>query len=188
MKKFAVVILGLLLSINSAFATRYVTQTYPAPNAAYNYNPSIYNRNFQNLNAARLSEVEQSFYGRTYETQNPNTRMNRLEKSVFNRTYPNLPFDQRMNNLIMNYNNNSTNNYAGNFSQVSSRTGKLNNLINGLNGMFYGVPTGITPQVQPYFGTGSDPNWGRQSSYYGSKGWRTYNESVGGGTGIRILD
>lgn len=183
MKKITAFIFGVLLTVNSAFATRYVTQTYTTPN--YNYNPSVYNQaNLYNMNNAKLSEVEQSIYGRTYEHQNPNTRLNRLEKSVFNKTYPSSSFDQRMNNLIMNYNNN----YQNNYSQVSSRTGKINNLINGLNGMFYGAPTGFTPQIQPYNDYGSDSNWGRQSQYYGNNGWRVRNQNVGGGVGIRLID
>lgn len=180
MKKISILILGILLSINTVFATRYVTTTTTTPN----YNPSIYNRNTYGLSSARLSDMEYSIFGRTYENQNANARLNRLEKSLFNRTYSMVPYDERMNNLIMQYNNSFQNNYA----QVSSRTGKLNNLINNLNGMFYGTPTGITPQVQPYFGYGNNPNWGRQSSYSGRNGWRTFNENIGGGVGIKLLD
>lgn len=183
MRKFSILVFGLLLSINGAFATRYVTHTYQTPN----YNPSIYNQaNVQDMNNTKLSQVEQSLYGRTFESQNPNARLNRLEESVFSRTYPNVPFDQRMNNLIMHYNNNFQNNY----SQVSNKSSKIDNLINGLSNMFYGVPTGMTPQVQPYYDDYNSPDsgWGRSSSYYGRNGWRVNNRSLGGGTGIRLID
>lgn len=183
MKNLLVLILGLFLSLNTAFATRYVTQTYTTPNYNnYNYNPSVYNQaNLYDVNSARLSEVEQSLYGRTYENQNSNVRLNRLEKSVFNKTYPASPFEQRMNNLIMNYNNN----YQNNYSQISTRGNKINNLINGLNGMFYGTPTGFTPQIQPF---GMQPNWGHRTDYVGSNGWARRNYNVGSGMGVRIID
>ena len=124
------------------------------------------------FNNSRLSEVELSLYGRTYESQTPEVRLSRLEKSVFNKTFPAVPFDERINN----------------FSRISNKTGKINNLINGLNSIFYGTPTGMTPPVQPYYGYGSNPDWGRQSSYYGNKGWRVNNEQLGSGFGIKILD
>lgn len=188
MKNFAILFLLILLSANTCFATRYITTTSPAPNV-YNYNPNIYNNNnnMYGFNNSRLSEVELSLYGRTYESQTPEVRLSRLEKSVFNKTFPAVPFDERINNLIMNYNNNY-NNYNNNFSRISNKTGKINNLINGLNSIFYGTPTGMTPPVQPYYGYGSNPDWGRQSSYYGNKGWRVNNEQLGSGFGIKILD
>lgn len=179
MKKFYLIFFALLLSVNSCFATRYVTQNNITPN----YNPNIYNQNYYDASGFnRLSQFEQSFYGRTYSNQNPNTRLSRLERSVFNRTYSNLPFDERMNNLIMNYNNN----YNSNYSKVSSKSRKINNFMNGLSNIFYGMPTGMTPQIQPTYGI--DPNWGRQNQYYGRDGWRINNESIGSGMGVKILD
>ena len=85
MKNVFVLILGLIFSINTAFATRYVTHTYTTPkryNHAYNYNPNIYNHRIKrNFNPARLSDVERSLYGRTYDSQSSKARLNRLEKS-----------------------------------------------------------------------------------------------------------
>lgn len=183
MKNLSIVVLGLLLSINAAFATRYVTQTYTTPN--YNYNPNIYNQNTYDMNISRLAAVERSLYGRTFEKQNANTRLNRLEQSVFSRTYPNIPFDERMNNLIMNYNSN----YPNNYSQVSSKSRKIGNLINGLSNAFYGTPTGFTPQVQPVYGFGNtDPHYGHSSDYYGNRGWARNNYNIGSGMGIKLID
>ena len=191
MKNIFVLILGLIFSINTAFATRYVTHTYTTPkryNHRYNYNPGVYNHRINsNFNSARLADVERSLYGRTYDRQSSKARLNRLEKSVFHRTYPGMPLNQRMDNLIMNYNNS----YPNSFTRNTTRTGKLTNMINGLNNMFYGTPTGFTPQIQPYCGYGVSPNssdWGRQSSYSGNNGWAIHNEQVGSGVGIKILD
>ena len=158
MKNFYLIFFALLLSVNTCFATRYVTQNNITPN----YNPNIYNQNYYDASGFnRLSQFEQSFYGRTYS---------------------NLPFDERMNNLIMNYNNN----YNSNYSKVSSKSRKINNFMNGLSNIFYGMPTGMTPQIQPTYGI--DPNWGRQNQYYGRDGWRVNNESIGSGMGVKILD
>lgn len=192
MKNIIILSLCLLISTNMAFATRYVTHTYTTPkryNYGYNYNPSVYNHRInRNFNPSRLADVERSLYGRTYDKQSSKARLNRLEKSIFHRTYSGMPLNQRMDNLIMNYNNS----YPDSFTRNTTRTGKLTNMINGLNNMFYGTPTGLTPQVQPYFGFGTtSPNssdWGRQSSYYGNNGWAIRNEQIGSGVGVKILD
>ena len=203
MKKFLVILAGLLLSVNGAFATRYVTQTYPARN--YAYNPSVYNNgtynnnyngnynstynnsnynnsNYHNVNSNKLSQVEKSVYGRTYEGQSYENRLNRLEKSLFNRTYSNLPYDERINNLVVNYNNNYNNNSA----PVNNK--KWGGLLNTIGTMFVGSPTGLSPQVNPYWNDNFYAPNGRQTDYYGNNGWYHNNNQIGSGTGIHIID
>lgn len=180
MKKAFVVLAGVILSVNFAFATRYVTQTYPAPQ--YAYNPSIYNT-YGDVNTNRLSQVERSVYGRTYDGQSYENRLNRLEKSVFNRTYSALPLEQRINNLVVNYNN-SANTYP------QPITNKKSGLLNTIGTMLMGSPTGFTPQVNsnPYWNDNfSAPN-GRTTDYYGRHGWYHNNDQIGSGVGIKILD
>lgn len=189
MKKVLVILAGLVLSVNCVFATRYVTHTYPAKN--YAYNPSVYNNsynnnynntNYHNVNSNKLSQVERSIYGKTYESQSYENRLSRLEKSLFNRTYSNLPYEERINNLVVNYNNNY-NNYA---TPVNNK--KWGGLMSTLGTMLMGTPTGMTPQVNPYWdGDFSAPN-GRQTDYYGRNGWYHHNDQIGSGTGIHIID
>lgn len=179
MKKLLSVLAGVMLSVNFAFATRYVTQSYPMPD--YAYNPSVYNHNYQNINTNKLSQMEHSVFGRTYDGQSYENRLNRLERSVFNRTYSNLPFEERLDNLFVNYNNNYNNNYS---YPVNSKKG----LINTISTMLMGSPTGLSPQINPYWGSNPSAPNGRQYDYYGRDGWRHQNNNIGSGVGIKILD
>lgn len=184
MKKLLVIIAGLVLSVNGAFATRYVTTTaYPKTPA---YNPSVYNNGYRNINSDKIAQVEQSVYGRTYEGQSFDNRLKRLEKSLFNRTYSNLPYEERINNLVVNYNNNY-NNYNTNYTApvANSRGGGLLNL---LGTMLMGTPTGLSPQINPYWTSNPSAPNGRQTDYYGRNGWSHHNEQIGSGMGVHIID
>lgn len=185
MKKLLLILFGLVFCFEGVFAaTRHVVQNYPAPN--YNYfTADSSNPNYQNINNNKLAQVERSIFGRTFETQNANIRLNRLEKSVFNRTYPNMPFDERLNNLIVNYNNSYQDTYS---TTQTTKQKRLNGLTNTLGSMFFGMPTGMSPQVNPYWNSSFNAPNGRQTDYYGNRGWYHHNDQIGNGCGIHILD
>jgi len=57
----------------------------------------------------KISEAEKTILGRTYESQDLDSRLDRLEHSVFKKTYPKMSYEQRVNNLLKNYSNNNQN-------------------------------------------------------------------------------
>ncbi len=181
MKNILIIFALLVTTFAPVFAaTRYVTTQTPIRNNYYdgNYTAGDYNSN-------KLSDVEMSVYGRTYQNQNLNTRLNRLERTVFNRTYPNTSLEQRINNLIVNYNNNT------NVTPVNNSGGKWRNILDTVSSSFMGCPTGLTPPVNPYYSYGSNgygSNYGRYRDYYGTNGWFRNNRQFGTGTGVHIID
>lgn len=180
MKKFiiALVLCGTISPVSAAM--RYVTTQTPIQNNYYN-NYAV--RDYENN---KISDVEMSVYGRTYQNQNINLRLNRLEQTVFNRTFPNTNIEQRINNLIVNYNNNT------NTMPVNNNSGgKLKNIIDSVSSSFFGCPTGMTPPVNPYYSYGSNgygTDYGNYQDYYGNNGWFRNHNQVGNSTGIHILD
>ena len=94
--------------------------------AAYDYAKN----GFQPLLTAnsfdKVSQVEQTILGHTYDNQHISLRLNRLEQVLFNKTYPKHTYEQRINNIIMNYRNGS------NFSGLSKLEQKVfDNIYNG---------------------------------------------------------
>lgn len=61
-----------------------------------------------NFTYPKITQIEKTILGKTYEHQDLDLRLNRLEKSVFNKTYPSMSYDERVNNIIVNYNTNSS--------------------------------------------------------------------------------
>lgn len=57
-----------------------------------------------NISYSRISEIEQSLFGKTYQGQNIAARLSRIEKNLFNKTYPNSTNLQRLDNVVSNYN------------------------------------------------------------------------------------
>ncbi len=53
----------------------------------------------------RLSLVEKTVYGKTFEHQDLGLRLNRLEKSMFNQTYPTVAPKDRIDKLFISYKN-----------------------------------------------------------------------------------
>ncbi len=184
MKKILLVLFGLIFCIEGVYAgNRHILRTYQTPN--YNYFSPDNTQPLQNINSNKLTEIEQSIFGQSYEQQNSNTRINRLERSVFNRTYPNRPFDERLNNIIVNYNNS----YGGMYPQTGiPQQSRWQNLKSTLGTMMFGTTTGITPQVNPYWNRPYYAPNGRQTDYYGNRGWYHRNNQMGSGFGVKILD
>lgn len=179
MKKIFAVIALFALTCPVFAATRYVTTQTPIKNNYYN-NYAV--RDYENN---KISDVEMSVYGRTYQNQNINLRLNRLEQTVFNRTFPNSNIEQRINNLIVNYNNNT------NTMPVNNSNSKLKNIIDSVSSSFFGCPTGMTPPINPYYSYGSNgygTNYGNYQDYYGNNGWFRNNNQIGNSTGVHILD
>lgn len=149
MKKFFVILLGLVLSANGAFATRYVTTTtYPNRPA---YNPSIYNNPH-----------------RVYQRP-PHNNYGRYPRPIYDRPYDNPRYRNR-------------------YNSTSYKTRRVGGLLNSIGNMFIGSPTGVTPQVNPYWDSDfSAPN-GKQTDYAGRNGWIHTNEQIGSGMGVHIID
>lgn len=57
-----------------------------------------------NITYSRITEIEQSLYGRTYQGQNIANRLTRIERSLFNKSYPSSTNLQRLDNVVSNYN------------------------------------------------------------------------------------
>jgi len=173
-------VLALLTIISPVFgATRYVTTQTPLNNNYYNTGA------IRDYEIRKVSDVEMSVYGRTYQNQNIKTRLNRLEQTVFNRTFPNSNIEQRINNLIVNYNNNTD------IMPVNNSNSKWKNILDSVSSSFFGCPTGMTPPVNPYYSYGSNgygTNYGDYQDYYGSNGWFRNNRQIGNSTGIHIID
>ena len=186
MKKLLLLLFGLIFCIEGAFAgTRHVVRTYQTPN--YNYFSADNVQPLHSINNNKLTEMERSIFGKTYERQNSNARINRLEQSVFNRTYPNRPFDERLNNIIVNYNNNSS--YTDSYSSMPvPRQSRWQGLRSTLGSMVFGTTTGVTPQVSPYWHRPYYAPNGRQTDYYGNRGWDHRNNQMGSGVGVKILE
>ncbi|MFR1673180.1 MAG: hypothetical protein ACLSWI_09580 [Candidatus Gastranaerophilaceae bacterium] len=78
--------------------------------------------NNANFTYPKITQIEKTILGRTYEHQDLDLRLNRLEKSVFNKTYPSMSYDERVNNIIVNYNTNSTSDInLNNLSRIESK-------------------------------------------------------------------
>lgn len=56
------------------------------------------------INYSRITEIEQSLYGKTYQGQNIANRLSRIERSLFNKSYPSSTNLQRLDNVVSNYN------------------------------------------------------------------------------------
>lgn len=150
MKKLAIVFLGLLLSVNGAFATRYVTTTTYPSNPAYN--PSIYNNPY-----------------RTYQRPIRNG-YGKHPRPIYDRPYDNPRYKNR---------------YGVNYTQTNSRR---SGLLNSISNMFFGTPTGMTPQVNPYWDCDFNAPNGKQTDFAGRNGWFHTNEQIGSSTGVHIID
>lgn len=151
MRKFAIILLGILLSVNGAFATRYVTTTTYPSNPAYN--PSIYNNPYR-------------AYQRPVRTD-----YGRHPRPIYDRPYDNPRYQNR---------------YDANYTQT--QTTRVGGLLNSISNMFMGTPTGMTPQVNPYWdGDFYAPN-GKQTDYVGRNGWIHTNNQIGSDTGVHIID
>lgn len=147
MKKSLVLLIGLLFSINVAFATRYVTTYSPGRPA---YNPSIYNSHFHN---------PRSYRGNYHRHPRP----------IYDRPYDNPRYRNR-------YGYNSIN------------IGGTGSLFNRISTFFTGTPTGVTPQVNPYWDDDTKNENGKQFDYEGTNGWFHHDEQIGSSTGVHIID
>ena len=151
MRNIFVILLGLILSINCAFATRYVTTT-TFPNRPA-YNPSIYNNPYR-----MYQRPSRNHYGRH-------------PRPIYDRPYDNPRYRNR---------------YGASSTQIKTR--RVGGLLNSISNMFNGTPTGITPQVNPYWdGDFYAPN-GNQTDYAGRNGWVHTNEQIGSGMGVHSID
>lgn len=147
MKKSLVLLIGLLFSINGAFATRYVTTYSPGRPA---YNPSVYNHHFHN---------PRPYYG----------NYRRQPRPIYDRPYDNPRYRNR-------YGYNSIN------------VGGTGSLFNRISTFFTGTPTGVTPQVNPYWDDDTKNENGKQFDYEGTNGWYHHDEQIGSSTGVHIID
>lgn len=79
--------------------------------------------NAPNTSYPDINRVEQSLYGRTFESQNIAFRLSRIEKTLFSTTYPTSSSGQRIDNIISNFNqiNKYPNISQGELSKLENR-------------------------------------------------------------------
>lgn len=166
---------------SDAVVTTYNAAGYPIKTESVNSNNiSIYNTD--------LKRVEKFLFGKTYTSDNLETRLCRVEKNLFSKTFSTLTTAKRMNNILANYRddyNAGERYYAGNNYYGAN---KYNTLRNRLRNNLIGQPTGFTPSItSPYVNT-FGPSYYR--GYYGNNGWRYHNtyRPTMTGAGIHILD
>lgn len=76
---------------------------------------------FQPLNSNKVTQIEYSVLGQSYENQNIDVRLNRLEKVLFNKTFTRLSNEQRINNIVMNADNSANNLLTKNLSLMEQK-------------------------------------------------------------------
>ena len=132
MRKFIALILALFINTSLIVSADTIYQL-SNPNT-YNYVNTVTQSSID-----KLFEIENSMYGRTYGNQELLARIERLENTIYNRYYPNYTIAERLDNLIYNYNYSRNNQLA--------RTNKIKRIVNAINSVIIGVPTGYTPPI-----------------------------------------
>jgi len=146
-----------------------------------------------------ITRLENRFFNRTYKYDTPEERISRLEQQMFGASQSG-DLKKRLSNLQkagshMNY---SRNDYNQNYyaPPIVAGSGWKSMLHSFGNYMMGGVPTGITPQMDPaymdYFEAERNAmkfNDGGNSGYMRTnRGWRGYNTHRGSSTGVTLID
>lgn len=111
MKRILILCLVLFLGETAVYsAAVYFPPLKPADvsnealNSYQNTSASLPVEQASNINYSRITEIEQSLYGKTYQGQNIANRLSRIEQSLFNKSYPSATNLQRLDNVVSNYN------------------------------------------------------------------------------------
>lgn len=78
--------------------------------------------------------------------------------------------------------------YRNRYGYNSINVGGTGGLFSRISTFFTGSPTGVTPQVNPYWDDEARADNGKQVDYEGLNGWYHHNEEIGSGTGVHIID
>ena len=189
---FCLSMLTLLLAFGCFLATFAETRTFstisPLPNNYYSPYNNYYNTNqLQKINYSRLTQIERAVLGRSYGSQNLQSRLNRLESKVFNTTYPAMALNQRIDNLMMNYN--QMNNWSNNYSCTPA-----NKNWQGVVSRIFsqGTMTGFTPPItsSSYYDSDFFPYYsnGLNQSVQTNHGYYNQFQNNGASTGVTILN
>lgn len=189
--------LVLLFNVQLVFAAnRYVTTYTPNPNRYCSF--AGQNRN--------ISRLENKMFHRTFDYDTPEERVSRLEQQMFGASQSGdlnkrLSTVRRASSRLtpppppVNYGYSSG--YDNYYTPpIVSGSGWKSMLHSFGNYMMGGVPTGITPQMDPaymdYFEAERNAmrfnNAGRSRDIRTNHGWHHYSNRTGGSTGVRILD
>ena len=174
--KIGFTLLGIVMLASYVEATT-VVKTQSAPR--YNYYD-----NRSDMFDYDLDRIESRLFGRSYSSNNLQTRLNRIERKVFNRCYPSWNPTRRINHILANYRDNDSNFVAQ--QQYNRRP------IQRIRNRIIGQPTGFTPSFMdmPFgsgfgssFGPGYNQSFGTNNSY----GFLNTIPAMAG-AGIHILD
>ena len=124
------------------------------------------------------SPARPSYTRGIYNGRNNLRNYNRFNRRNYNR-YPQRIYDRPYDNpRYINRYGYGYNNYANSGS----------GLLNKITTFFTGTPTGMTPQVNPYWNDNFYAPNGKQTDFAGTNGWYHHNDQIGSGVGIKILD
>lgn len=101
------VILFIIYLLSADFVWCDVTFFPPLQPFGTNANTPAALRNYNQANNAdyqKITQIENSLYGKNFAYQDILIRLSRIEKNIFNKTYPSLPLSQRVDNIVANYN------------------------------------------------------------------------------------
>ena len=192
-----ILILVLLLNVQHGFAkTRYVTIYTPEYPGQY--------CSFANQNR-NISRLENKIFSRTFDTDTPEERVTRLEEEMFGAAQSG-DLQKRVATLkkasskiaaqapVYSYGYSGYDNYYT--PPIVSGSGWKSMLHSFGNYMMGGVPTGITPHMDPaymdYFEAERNAmrlnNAGRYRDIRTNHGWRRHNTRRGATTGVTIID
>lgn len=192
-------ILALILLLNVQFVLakpRYVTIYTPAYPGQY--------CSFANQNRS-ISRLENKVFSRTFDTDTPEERVTRLEEEMFGAAQSG-DLKQRISTIkkasskmdynppLYSYGYSGYDNYYT--PPIMSGSGVKSILHSFGNYMMGGVPTGITPQMDPaymdYFEAEREAmrlnNAGRYRDIRTNHGWRKHNTRRGCSTGVTLID
>ena len=184
----------LLLNLQLAYAaSRYVSTYTPSLHHYCSY--AGQNRN--------ISKLENKLFNRTFDYDTPEQRVERMEQQLFGvsqsgdltKRLSNIKrANSRMNSApSWGYSSGYDNYYTPPIIAGSGWKSMLHSFGNYMTG---GVPTGITPQMDPaymdYFEAERNAmrynNAGRSRDIRTNYGWHHYSNQTGGTTGVKIID
>ncbi len=105
MKRAVILLVFYLFSADLGFCD--VTYFPPLQPLGMNANNAFALRNYNQMNNAdyqKITQIENSLYGKNFAYQDVLIRLSRIEKKIFNKTYLNLSLSQRVDNIVANYN------------------------------------------------------------------------------------
>lgn len=177
---------------HSVFNRTYPTLSYEqrVNNLIMNYNSNVRPNNISSNSSDRdLNGLEQRVFNRTFVNENPQSRMSRLEQQVFGASQSGELADRigMLRQATTSYTPQMAS-YPCTAPMISTgggwrgALGSLGNLMM-MNG---GMPTGLTPQIDPNYMDYMDPGYSRGVT--SNRGWGYNRYQNGSGSKVTILD